>query len=149
MRFALLTRTETSDEGTFGTLEIAGHSFATGELPDRGNQPEVSCIPAGTYVCTWNFSNRFKREMYQVLDVPDRTGVRIHSANFMGDKSLGYRAELNGCIALGRSIGTLNNQRAVITSRAAVEDFENLMGGEDFELQIVDSIADPGGNSAL
>lgn len=134
MKIAVLTRTETGDDGTFGTLEIEGKEFRTGELPDKDNKAEISCIPTGTYRCVWNMSNRFKRMMYQVLDVPGRTGIRFHSANFCGDTSCGKEAELNGCIALGKSVGKMKGQKAVLNSRLAMDEFEMMLDGMEFQL---------------
>lgn len=136
MRLARLVRNDTGDDGTFGTLFIGEKFFATGELPDKGNAPEASCIPPGKYRCKWTFSNRFQREMYQVMDVPGRSGIRFHSGNYCGDKSCGKACDIEGCILLGRLLGTLAKQRAVMASKAAIEDFEELMAGEEFELEI-------------
>lgn len=144
MKTAVLRRTEMGDAGTFGTLEIDGAEFVTGELPDRDNAPEISCIPAGVYLCKWTPSNRLKRETYQVMDVPGRTGIRLHPANFMGDVSKGLKAEVNGCIALGAARVPINGQEAVGGSRDTVKKFEALLGGEDFELQIIDEYLEAG-----
>jgi len=147
MKTAVLTRTKTGPEGTFGVFTAEGRSFVTGELPDKGNAAELSCIPAGKYVCKWTFSNRFKREMYQVCDVPGRTGIRFHSANLMGDESAGFKSEVQGCIALGGALGVVRGQKGIVGSRSATEQFESLMGGEDFQLTIVDEYLEAGAPS--
>ena len=56
------------------------------ELQWLDNAPQVSCIPTGDYKLKWTLSNRFKRHMWQVMDVPGRAGIRIHSGNYAGDK---------------------------------------------------------------
>jgi hypothetical protein len=56
------------------------------ELEWKDNAPQVSCIPPGEYRLAWTLSNRFKRHTWQVMDVPGRSGVRIHSGNFAGAK---------------------------------------------------------------
>lgn len=136
-----------TDAGTFGVLQIEGQEFVTGELPWRDNAAEISSIPAGTYTCKRTFSNRFQREMYQVMDVPGRTGVRFHPANLVGDKSKGFKAEVNGCVALGTGRGIIDRQEAVTGSRTAIKNFEDLLDGEEFELAIVDEYLEAGAPS--
>jgi len=131
-----LQRLESSDEGTFGVIKINKLILFTGELPRRENRSNISCIPAGIYKCRWTYSNRFKRKMFLVDGVPDRAGIRIHAANLMGDVTLGYKAQLNGCIALGEKLGSIDGQKAVLLSVPAIRKFEKLMGGKPFELEI-------------
>lgn len=151
MKTVTLRRTEMGDAGTFGVLEIDGEEFVTGELPDRDNAPEISCIPAGVYLCKWTPSNRLKRDTYQVMNVPGRTGIRFHPANLVGDVSKGFSAEVNGCIALGGTLGVIGGQKAVAGSKVATQRFEDLMGGDDFTLEIIDEYletGEPGANVA-
>lgn len=136
MTLVTLERHETSDQGTFGRILLPGGVFLfTGELPWRENQSNVSCIPEGLYPCSWTFSERFRRRLYQVASVLSRTGIRIHSANLMGAHPP-YLAQLNGCIALGEKLGTIDGQKAVLVSRPALTKFETLMGGKPFTLEI-------------
>ncbi len=109
----------------------------TGELPWRDNLPNESCIPAGTYSCTWRESVRHGF-CYHVEGVPGRSSVEIHSANFMGDSSKGLKCELLGCIAPGMQGGYMAGQKAVILSREALSKLENDLHWEDFELTIQD-----------
>lgn len=131
-----LLRLDSSDHGTFGILTISGFSCFTGELPNRDNAPNVSCIPPGTYHCVWTYSPRFKRMMFEVESVPKRGGIRIHSANLMGDDSKGYKRQLNGCIALGQTLGRIEGQKALLLSKPAIRQFEDLMNRQDFTLEI-------------
>ncbi len=55
----------------------------------------------------------------------------------MGDATLGYRSHLNGCIALGEKLGTIDNQKAILLSTSAIRKFEKLMDGQNFILEIV------------
>jgi hypothetical protein len=135
---ATLTRLEAGDQGTFGRLSLPdGRAWFSGELPDRDNAPNVSCIPAGLYRCLWTWSPAFKRFMYLVDRVPGRSGVRIHSANYMGDRSKGHRCHLNGCIALGQRLGHIEGQKALILSTPAVFALEAGTGRQSFELEIL------------
>lgn len=137
---ATIRRQPGTDHGTFGRLTVEGHAFTayTGELPWRGNRTGASCIPAGVYRCVWSQSPRLKRATYRLLDVPERSGVLIHPANLFGDRALGLKAQVQGCIALGERIGWMEGQRAILRSVPAVRRFETLMGGKPFDLEIVD-----------
>lgn len=132
-----LQRLETSDEGTFGRIDlVGGPPFYTGELPWRDNASNISSIPPGLYRCRWTFSPRFNRPLYLVEGVEARTGVRFHPANLMGDVGQGFKAQLNGCIALGERLGWIEGQKAVLLSQPAVRKFETLLNHEDFTLEI-------------
>jgi len=62
--------------------------------------------------------------------------IEIHIANVAGDEDKGFIAELLGCITLGKTIGFLRGQLAVINSRSAIEEFEKKMEKKDFQLTI-------------
>lgn len=109
----------------------------SGELPDRGNAPNISRIPAALYLVKWTYSPAFKRMMYLVTGVPGRSGIRLHSANLMGDRAKGFKSHLYGCVALGRRVGSIKGQRALLVSRPAIRELETWGGGEPFELEIV------------
>lgn len=142
---AKLVHFESGDEGTYGRFDIRDNdnSFScySGELPNRSNQPNVSCIPTGSYLCKWTLSPRLKRHTYEVLNVPNRDGIRIHPANLMGDTTKGLKAEVDGCIAFGLTIGQLNGQKALLQSRDAVGQFEKFLAERDFILAISDATA--------
>lgn len=136
MEKVLIMRGETSDQGTFGVLEWRSHQFYSLELPWRDNKPNVSCVPPGKYLASWSYSPRFKRLMYGVAPIPNRSGVRMHAANLAGDKSKGFKAQLNGCIALGKKLGWIDGQKSLLLSKPAMREFEDLMRGQIFELEI-------------
>ena len=52
-----------------------------------------TCIPNGTYTVVLSYSNRFKRVLPELLDVPHFLGIRMHAGNSSADSS--------GCILLG------------------------------------------------
>jgi hypothetical protein len=137
MNSVTLERVETGDQGTFGVLRFDGATLFTGELPDRGNASNLSCIPTGQYDCKWTYSPAFKRMMYVVTGVDHRSGIRIHPANLMGDTTKGFKSHLYGCIALGKKTGTLAGQRAVLASQPAVRLFEDAMDRQPFKLEII------------
>lgn len=137
MQRLVLRRLETGDQGTFGVIELpSGDQIFTGEQPDRGNAPSISCIPAGLYRCDWTYSPAFRRMMYLVHPVPGRSGIRIHSANLMGDRALGFKSHLEGCIAPGGARGYIQGQKAILRSAPAVSALEAAMQRQPFELEI-------------
>jgi len=134
-----LKRFDSSDQGTFGRLTTNGFSCFTGELPWRDNQAGVSCIPAGSYRVIWAWSPHLGKTTYRLLDIPGRAGVLIHSSNLMGDRAMGFKAQLLGCIALGEKLGVMEGQKALLLSRPAVRLFEDLMGRRPFTLEVEDA----------
>lgn len=74
--------------------------------------------------------------MYLLLGTNPRAGIRKHPANLMGDKSLGYRAQLNGCIAAGERLGWIEGQKALLLSAPAVRRLEAAMRWQPFTLEI-------------
>ena len=135
MQQCFLYRTDTSDEGTFGVL-IHPHGYLfTGELPWRDNRTSVSCIPAGEYQVDYTWSPLFKRFTYEVQNVPNRSGIRLHSGNYCCAAPV-HRADVLGCILLGKARGYLSNQKVVLYSKPAVTSFETAMGKKAFKLTI-------------
>lgn len=135
MKQATLTRQATGDDGTFGEIKVDDFHCFTIELPWRQNKIGRSCIPAGSYLCTWRYSQRHGL-CYHLEDVPGRTDVEIHSANFAGDSSMGMKVQLLGCIAPGRHIGILEGQRAMLHSKDALEALEDALMREPFQVKI-------------
>ena len=88
---------------TQGTLSLDGlvHYFTLedvireipGEAVEKWKVPGETAIPAGTYSLVIDWSNRFKRPMPHVLNVPGFDGIRIHSGNTAEDTE--------GCILVG------------------------------------------------
>lgn len=138
MRNVTLTRTQTGDDGTFGhVVTDSGLCLRSGELPWRGNKIGRSCIPVGRYQVVWALSPT-KGWCYHVIKVPVRLDIEIHPANFCGDRALGFRSELQGCIALGTSVGPMNGQTAVLCSRQAFSRFYGDLNTESFEIEVLE-----------
>lgn len=136
MKTVKLVRQPSKDYGTLGELSVDGKKWKTIELPWKDNKNNVSCIPAGTYKVTWQYSPKHGL-CYELVDVPKRTDVQIHSANFAGDTDKGYKAELLGCIALGKTHDKINGQMGVTSSKISVKEFNDYMNKEPFLLEII------------
>lgn len=76
-----------------------------------------TAIGAGTYKMRLSMSNRFKRVMPEVLNVPGFTGIRIHAGN--------TAADTEGCIL----VGNVRGQDKVLDSRAAYALLMNRLNG--------------------
>ena len=135
MRLVNLFRLKRSDQGTEGLLVTEDFSCRTLELPWRDNQKQISCIPPGEYTVEIRLSNKYGR-VYWVRNVENRTYILIHSGNYAGDVSKGYKSHVMGCILLGKESGKLGGQVAVLNSRIAVRSFMEEMNYEPFRLQI-------------
>lgn len=143
MKTVVIYRQSESDEGTFGTLKVYEDGALiftcfTGELPDRDNQPQISCIPLGHYECQPWHSRKYPNH-YNVMRVPNRSAILIHEGNFCGDRKLGYKSNVLGCILVGRALGTIQGQRAVLSSKLAMNDLRKALGKKNFLLEIVGS----------
>lgn len=137
---ATLVRTPSTDQGTFGVLTFGPNVCRTTELPWRDNRSQRSCIPPGTYRCAIVQSPRFGR-VYGVQNVPGRSAVLIHPANFAGDVDMGYDTQLHGCIAPCERVGLMRNsagqmQSAGLISRPAWSRLMAWADGKPFELEI-------------
>ena len=69
-----------------------------------------TAIPAGTYQVIISHSNRFKRELPLLLNVPGFEGIRIHPGDTAEDTE--------GCILPGKRIG----ENCVLDSRTAFNE---------------------------
>jgi hypothetical protein len=57
----------------------------------------------------------------------------------MGDATLGYKAQLLGCISFGERLGYIRNQKALLLSRPAMDNFVLIMQKLPFILEITDA----------
>lgn len=113
-------------EYTIGKLYIDGAYFCD-TLEDTVRAGEKvygkTAIPAGTYKVKMTWSPRFKRYLPELLNVPNFSGVRIHSGNTATDTE--------GCLLLG-----LNKVKGrILNSKDAVEFFIDRMPDE-YEITI-------------
>lgn len=120
--------------GTFGVLidyDQYGEPepFAvTLERRWKGNLEDVSCIPAGEYVCRRVESPKFG-ETFQVMNVPNRAEILFHSGNKEKDSK--------GCIIVAEEYGVLDLITAILNSKRGFKEFmERLTGWFEFKLVI-------------
>lgn len=161
---AFLARQPSTEQGTFGNLQCClwdRHAeFATLELPWLANRRDLSCIPAGNYVCHHEHTSKNiggNEWWYHVLDVPSRGNILIHPGNWAGDEGQGYYSDSRGCILLGLKetklrpplpIGdadgspvpnVVGGQMAIGQSRKACSELAQFFGRMDFELRVYDA----------
>jgi len=141
MQTVNLYRFKSSDEGTLGVIASNGYWWYTLELPYRDNKPNISCIPTGSYNVDMRYSPHFKRDVYHIENVPNRSYILIHPANFAGDTSKGWQTHLQGCITLGKKIGKSKNkygimQRCVFNSNLAIMELKEYLDDQPFKLII-------------
>lgn len=109
----LLKRFWLTNKSTIGCLYI-DNIFELYTLEDVVREikiPGETAIPEGRYNVRISYSNRFKRVLPELLDVPDFTGIRIHTGNLPQDTS--------GCILVGRERGI----DCLSSSRIAFNEF--------------------------
>lgn len=113
---------------TGGELWINGMFFCyTLERPDSSIEGAVApfCIPTGTYKVTPRWSNHNKMEVLGVNDVPGRTDIEFHSAN--------WPSQLLGCIA----VGDIQSQDYVGDSKVTFGKLMDITKNNDLTLEIV------------
>jgi hypothetical protein len=133
-----LKRVQCGAKSTLGELLIEGkHECMILEDTDRKLEyyPDQkvyaeTCIPRGEYRVIITFSNRFKRELPLLVDVPGYTGVRIHPGNQTSDTE--------GCLLPGTSYVTNPDGSHIVNgSRVA---FEKLFNKIDAALELGDNV---------
>lgn len=141
MRALQLKRFAYTPIGTFGTLYVDGQYLClTVERPWRDNQPNVSCIPEGQHTMRKRTSNVVGRssggrftEGWEICDVIERTFIMFHVANTMDD--------LEGCVGVGSTLGSVKGRWAVLNSR---DTFIKFMEALDEEESCIISITSGG-----
>ena len=89
----------------------------------RNNESNVSCVPKGRYTVVLEWSPRFKKNLWELKGVPNRSECKFHAAN--------YWFQLNGCIALGDSLADINKDgyNDVLNSVKTMELFHKALEG--------------------
>jgi hypothetical protein len=120
-----LYKTNTS---TIGELFIDGifECFTLEDVERPIKIKNETAIPKGTYKVIINQSNRFKRLLPLLLNVPNFEGIRIHSGNSNHDTE--------GCILVGQT----RNKNYIGQSRKAFNKlFKKMQGAKDITITIL------------
>jgi len=116
-----------TENSTIGELLVDG-LFECFTLEDKEREVKIkgeTAIPKGEYKVIINESNRFKRELPLLLNVPNFEGVRIHSGNTNHDTE--------GCILVGQS----RNKNYIGQSRKAFDKlFKKMQKAKEITLTI-------------
>jgi hypothetical protein len=124
----LLKRIHKTDISTIGELYIDG-VFQCYTLEDIERNVKIkseTAIAKGKYKVMITMSNRFKRYMPLLLNVPNFQGVRIHAGNTNHDTE--------GCILVGQT----RSKDFIGQSRKAYEKlFKKLQAAKDISIEIV------------
>lgn len=89
------------DDCTVGVMSHeSGFRCMTLELPDKGNQQSISCVPAGVYECFKRVSGR-NGNVFELRNVVNRSFIQCHAGNFT--------SQIQGCILVGDSLKDINN----------------------------------------
>ena len=117
-----------TDNSTIGEMLIDG-IFECFTLEDKERPVKIkgeTAIPKGTYRVIINESNRFKRLLPLLIDVPNFEGVRIHSGNSNHDTE--------GCILVGQT----RNKNYIGQSRKAFDKlFKKMQAAKNITLTII------------
>ncbi len=127
-----LFRFRPSESSVIGSLSLEtdkAEEFLCYTLEDRVREvddtAEVSkwkvkgatAIPRGRYQILKTFSNRFGRDMLQIMDVPGFEGIRIHAGNSEHDTE--------GCVLVGTATSSsLTGAQTIVHSRDALTKVE-------------------------
>lgn len=119
----VLTRLDSTDHGVFGHLVIS-NDVAQFDCVTLENHNKI--IPEGSYVCSIYHSPRLNREVILLHDVPNRTVIEIHNAN--------WETQLEGCIAVGRE----RDGDAIDASQDTLTDLITILKkADDISIKIV------------
>jgi hypothetical protein len=116
----------------FSGMEIK-YRAKTIELPDLGNQHNISCIPEGKYDCMKIVHPKLGN-VFSVLTVPDRTGIMIHQGNYVN----GPHQNSTGCILPGEFFEDLDGNGTIdVCNSKKVMDCLNEILPDLFQLIII------------
>ena len=127
-----LNRIFKGEKYTIGRLYIDDVFFCDvleDKVRDLSKEEKVwgqTAIPEGTYKIIINYSNRFKRDLPLLLNVPQFEGIRIHPGN--------TEVDTHGCLLVG-----INSQKGKVTQSRITFDklFAKIKNEKDLEIEII------------
>ena len=141
MKIIILQRISGDSKQTSGVISIIDdegtiwYSSVCMERGFRDNQRNISNVPAGIYDLVYEHSPKFKRKLWELKGVPNRSECKIHASN--------YWYQLNGCISPGSYLTKLNKDTYLdlAASRRALNDFHRVLNGmTKTTIQVIDPI---------
>jgi len=138
-----LKRTDFTEKSTIGELSINGKFICyVLEDKDRGLKQDmdikeisrlklygVTAIPYGTYRVGITMSNRFKKQLPLLFNVPGYEGVRIHSGN--------TAEHSHGCLLVGHKKGIDRVDESMLAMSDLMSILNNAPAHEDITITIV------------
>jgi len=102
-----------------------------------GNKKGFNRILAETYDLVYEYSNKFKQNLWEIKGTGDRSEMKIHSAN--------YWKQLNGCTALGDKLADINNDGYldITSSKNTMAKFHKVLKpyeGKTLKITYVDAV---------
>jgi hypothetical protein len=122
-----LKRIHKTEHSTIGELYIDG-KFQCYTLEDVEREVKIkneTAIPKGTYKIVITYSNRFKKQLPLLLNVPNFEGIRIHSGN--------TNHNTEGCILIGQ---TSSNDFIGSSRNAFNELYKKIKNEKNIEITI-------------
>ncbi len=104
------------------------------ELPYLDNKNNISCIPCNEYKIAPYTSEKYK-DVYQVMNVPNRTSILIHTGNYLKDTQ--------GCILIGSNVkgNRITKEIELLESKKAMEKLKTIIKENNIEdLVILDKV---------
>lgn len=131
----ILKNTDFTESGIFGTLSSANGSLICMTLQHAYEQSDGTYapkLPNGNYLCLKGTHkldhNPAPFQAFEVLNVPDHTGILFHIGN--------YNADSDGCILLGTQIA--GRDQSLTESRLAFSKFMTIQNDVNtFKLTVV------------
>ena len=121
MKTITLHRTNTYGRAVTGHIDL---TFGSDMVRCATLENADYIIPAGTYPLRKTWSPRFKKEMPEICDVPEREGIRIH----MGTKP----EHSTGCVLM--SAFGLNSVNSYINN------IQKYYDNEEISIRIIDAL---------
>lgn len=141
MRKVKVTRDTMNEKVTLGICTVVDQdnnvmfTSESLELPWKDNERNISCVPEGIYPLKLEYSGHFKKDLWELYEVPNRSECKFHVAN--------YVRQLNGCIALGQNRADIDGDGTIdITSSGnTIKEFHKAMGDiKESTVEIVNAV---------
>jgi len=125
----------TTDEASIGELFLNDATvrfcYTLEDVPREEKIAGETCIPPGIYKAIVSLSQRFKRRLLLLLDVPDFDSIRVHGGN--------SKEDTHGCILVGFTRGTDRIGKSQLALMALMLEVEKAVAaGEDITVEVVE-----------